>query len=835
MNDRLLQALQNSHLISRDSTRWGHRSQAHRRRQAGRFSVAMACVIGTIASFGMTHSAFALPGPQQDRTQNVSQTADDTPALWLDALEGRQGMVVSLLESLAENAASNGLVTDTSDELQAQAAALLTFLDEQAASRKEQLDKALQDLAEHVEAGDLSEALADAIAAHELCLDAEPQEVLALTHPDDIQTMDSLLNSREVRRLTAKAETAAVRAEESGDLLESQDLFYRLNLLYAKDRRYREDAKRVSRRVALLRFYRPERLIELVNERRIARDLEPRPAYEDEQETWQQQLSRVDETMVALAMNAAAKEHLEQRGWIPMILGGLEGLETFLTTADVYDVFPGLDNEDNRTRFIEYLKKERQNWQTGRGASIRVSSELMRDIARLAEQELHVPSQVIYHEFGQGAMGTLDEFSGLIWPYEMDMFNRQLRGSFTGVGIKINLDEAYRLTIVTPLLGSPAHRAGIKAADRIVAVDGKSTVGITLDRAIDQITGPAGTNVMLSIEREGYEKPLDFDVTRGRIIIDTIRGWRRDGNDWDYMIDRDAGIGYIRCLQFLPDTVVDFNQAINQLRQEGLNGLILDLRYNPGGLLSQAEDMSNRFVESGALVHTEDSRKNIVTTRAKPRMAADLNDIPVAVLINNGSASASEIVSGCLRDHERAVLVGTRTHGKGSVQAVLRVGTSARMRLTTQHYLLPKGEEIHRENNSSHWGVDPHVVVRMTTEQIADSLRLREAADLVLNSIDGREAATPQPPDTTGNDGDDETAIAEVDQDEQGTPSGLDPRDPDRLLVEPIDLQLQMALLALRSRVTELHGPMLVSEPHSVPSERSTPHISRKDGAEDNN
>lgn len=811
------------------------RADAGRRTRADGFcrwtgmSGAVVCLLAAIVLSYAVPLERVSARPQEHRPQAVSQSSQQEPILWLDALEGHQHLVAMQLKALAAAGSDDGLVNDTSDEVAAQAVQMLSFLDEQAEFRRAKIEEALARLSEHLEQEDLSEALADAISAHELCLDIEPQELLALTTADGIETMESLLNSRPIRRLTSQAEAAAARAEKAGDLLEAQDLYYRLNLLYERDRRYREDARRVSRRVALLRFYRPERLVELVNERRAARGQDPRPSYADDQENWQQQLSRVNESMVAMAMNAAAKEHLEQRGWIPMIIGGLDGIDTFLTTSDVYDVFPELKVEAQRTKFIEYIHEERLNWQAGRGAGMRVAADLMRDIARRAEQDLKLPGEVIYHEFGQGAMGTLDEFSGLIWPYEMGMFERQLQGSFSGVGIKISLDEAYRLTVVTPLLGSPAHKVGIKARDRIVAVNGKSTVGITLDRAIDQITGPAGTTVQLTIERDGVEEPLDFDVPRGRIVIDTIRGWRREGNDWDYMIDRDAGIGYIRCLQFLPDTVDDFNRAVSQLKQEGLNGLILDLRFNPGGLLSQAEDLSNRFVGSGALVHTEDSRKNIVTTRAKPQMAADLNDIPVAVLINDGSASASEIVSGCLRDHDRAVLVGTRSHGKGSVQTVLRIGPDARMRLTTQHYLLPKGEEIHRENNSSHWGVDPHIVVRMTTEQIAESLALREEADLVLDpeddgpsQADSSEAALPEA-------GEGRADVA------RQTRSGLDPRDPDRLLVEPIDLQLQMALLAVKSRVTDLHGPMLVNNPHRFQRETGEPRISRQDGGTENN
>lgn len=337
------------------------------------------------------------------------------------------------------------------------------------------------------------------------------------------------------------------------------------------------------------------------------------------------------------------------------------------------------------------------------------------------------------------------------------------------------------LKVVTPLSGTPAAQAGIRAGDIIRKIDGFDTLGIMLSQAVDKITGPNGTPVTLSIEREGHNDLIDFTLRRATIPIYASKGWDRSGpreTDWDYFIDREAGIGYIRLTQFNETTSAELREAVRQMRsrnRDDLKGLILDLRYNPGGLLSEAVAVANYFIDSSGNVVTQEDRRGQVIERQRLRRGrAELADVPLVVLINGGSASASEIVAGALQDYDRAIIVGDRSFGKGSVQNVYTLrGGNAAFKLTTHFYKLPNGRLIHRspEIDRSQWGVVPDVVVEMLPDQVGDSLRLRQDADVIGLDENGRPIADAERPD---------------------------PRD---LLSEGIDPQLETALLLLRSKV----------------------------------
>lgn len=250
-------------------------------------------------------------------------------------------------------------------------------------------------------------------------------------------------------------------------------------------------------------------------------------------------------------------------------------------------------------------------------------------------------------------------------------------------------------------------------------------------------------------------------------------------HEWDYLIDPVRGIGYIRLTGFLEQTPEEFDRAVQEAKREagsvGLRGLILDLRFNPGGQLTASIEIANRFVADGVIVSTEGGRASIPRhQRARRSRAAALEGVRVAVLINQGSASASEIVSGCLKDHDRAVIIGERSYGKGSVQKIEAIsGGEALLKLTSEYYVLPKGGIIHREADSTTWGVDPHLLVRMTPKRVVDTLKVRQNADVLL------------------------------DRNIELTEEQRAERNPNRLLMEPLDLQLQTGLLMLQSRLLE--------------------------------
>jgi carboxyl-terminal processing protease len=349
--------------------------------------------------------------------------------------------------------------------------------------------------------------------------------------------------------------------------------------------------------------------------------------------------------------------------------------------------------------------------------------------------------------------------------------------------------------VVTPLDDTPAHRAGLRRGDVIRKVNGDATLGITVLQAVDMITGPAGTNVTLSIERPGREDWFDVTLTRAEIPIYSVKGWRRTGvheTDWDWFVDQDNRIGYVRVNQFSEDTTDQLDRALAQMRANGLNALIVDLRYNPGGLLTQAVSIANRFVSEGVIVSQHDAAGIQTDAESARPGLATLQDIPVAILINEGSASASEIVAGAVQDYARlgeidAILVGARTYGKGSVQNLhdLSRGTAI-LKLTERYYHLPDGRLIHRKPGSTSWGVDPDVEVAMLPSQMSDAIELRDSADILPGQVD-----------------------------ENGDP----PPDPQRLLTEGIDPQLETAVLLLKARVlgrTSGHAMLTPEQPAPV-------------------
>ncbi|MFG0329568.1 MAG: S41 family peptidase [Phycisphaerales bacterium] len=655
----------------------------------------------------------------------------------------------------------------------------LSNLDASIEERAELYSDSMSELATALDEDRLADALAHALAAHEVAL--RPREVASVRDTTSLPTAQEALAAEIVVRAVRRAEAAAELAESRGDLFEAHELYYRLNALMSEDQRFERDVERVARRLALIRFYDDRQFYSLSREYQLRQgeaDDDERP-FQADPEPWRERLAGVSQSLARQTLAKAVKHHLWQPGWGELLDGGFEALETLVTTTQLESEFPGLARRAEREAFLDYLMSSRARLRDlGSDAeSWKIFLEL-RDLVEKAQDTVGLPEAVVVHEFTEGAVARLDSFSSVIWPYDLDMFARQLDGSFTGVGIQITLDEARRLRIVTPLEDTPAHHAGIRADDYIKAIDGHSTVGISLDQAVSRITGPKGTQVTLTIEREADEDPIDYTLRREEIEIFTVKGWRHTGpNEWDWLIDPERGVGYIRLTGFLDRTPNEFDRAIHLMKEQadatGLRGLILDLRFNPGGQLRASVEIANRFVDDGAIVSTRGPRTLPQERKASRARAAALDGVEVVVLVNEGSASASEIVAGALKDHDRALIVGTRTYGKGSVQKIeVLSGGDALFKLTGEYYVLPKGGVIHREDDSTEWGVDPHLLVRMPPGRIADAIRMRQDADALADGLNGAEEE-------------------------------LVRRDPNRLLDEGIDLQLQTGLIMLQSRLLD--------------------------------
>jgi carboxyl-terminal processing protease len=329
-----------------------------------------------------------------------------------------------------------------------------------------------------------------------------------------------------------------------------------------------------------------------------------------------------------------------------------------------------------------------------------------------------------------GGLHELDPHSQYLNAEQLKRFESDSEGSFVGIGIMLNIDPASQfLKVDHPIPGAPAYEVGILAGDLIVKVGDTSTKGMTIKEAQKLIMGEPGTKVTLTIRRAG-RNPTDQPVvvTRGRVPQHPVSGVRRVPNDpgkWEWFVDKPNGIGYVRVSGFNELTTKELKAAVEEIEKEGGKALILDLRENPGGLLNQAIEVANLFLGEGQPIVSTRGRDPEKERVFKAEKGHEIfQGKPIAVLVNDGSASASEIVSSALQDDKRAVIVGERSYGKGSVQKLLRLQVGdqpAAVKLTTETYWRPSGKNMDRKlaekEGSNEWGVTPDVVVPTTKEE----------------------------------------------------------------------------------------------------------------------
>ncbi len=310
----------------------------------------------------------------------------------------------------------------------------------------------------------------------------------------------------------------------------------------------------------------------------------------------------------------------------------------------------------------------------------------------------------------RGMLETLDPHSSFLTPENFREMQVETQGSFGGLGIEITVKDR-TLTVVAPIEGTPADRAGLAAGDRIVRIDGKPTKDLTLMEAVRRLRGPKGSKVTIGVLRDGWTEPKDFEIVREVIQVKSIRSK-----------DLGEGIGYIRINSFQERTGKDLERAIDQLMKDGAKAFVLDLRNNPGGLLNQAVFVSDLFLDKGQLIVYTSGRMKNQDLRFTAEHSSNFPKFPMVVLVNAGSASASEIVAGALQDHKRAVVLGTKTFGKGSVQTVIPLSDGSGLRLTTAKYFTPKGRSIHGT------GIEPDIMVEPPKPvEAAARPQLREA------------------------------------------------------------------------------------------------------------
>ncbi len=360
--------------------------------------------------------------------------------------------------------------------------------------------------------------------------------------------------------------------------------------------------------------------------------------------------------------------------------------------------------------------------EAGKNASVYEQLELFGNVfERVRADYVEAPDDKKLIEAAiNGMLTSLDPHSSYLAPKAAEDMRTQTRGEFGGLGIEVTMEEGF-VKVVSPIDGTPAFDAGVEAGDFITHVDGESVLGLTLNQAVERMRGPVGSDIVVTIVREGEQEPFDLELTRDVIELTAARA-RTEGNSV-----------VVRVTTFNDNTRKNIVDGLNKQVEEAggldnINGLVLDLRNNPGGLLSQAIKVADDFLEKGEIVSTrgrnpeEGERYN-----AKPGDIVDGK--PIVVLINGGSASASEIVAGALKDHRRAIIVGTQSFGKGSVQTVMPLRGSAAMRLTTSRYYTPSGRSI------QNLGVTPDIIVkqprrRPDAENEEEGIRFNSEADL---------------------------------------------------------------------------------------------------------
>lgn len=343
--------------------------------------------------------------------------------------------------------------------------------------------------------------------------------------------------------------------------------------------------------------------------------------------------------------------------------------------------------------------------------------------------EEKTPKEIIYGSL-RGMLSSLDPHSQFLDPDEYKELKTETQGKFGGLGIEISIRDGL-LTIITPLDDTPAWRAGIKAGDRIVKIENELTRDLTLNDAVKKLRGKPGSEVKITVLRDGADKLIDFTIVREIIQIQDVKNTQILENH----------IGYIRLTEFREDSAIAFRKALDELTQQEADSLILDLRNNPGGLLNVAIDITEEFLAQGKTIVSTNGRRLSQNTITRSANKAHLINWPMVVLINEGSASGSEILAGALQDNKRAIILGEKSFGKGSVQSVIPLPDGSGLRLTTSKYFTPSGRSIHGI------GIEPDIVVEPQAPPEEDKAeKEKNNVDKVFENVPAQDAPEPEEP-----------------------------------------------------------------------------------------
>ena len=455
--------------------------------------------------------------------------------------------------------------------------------------------------------------------------------------------------------------------------------------------------------------------------------------------TWEERRAGVNFDIIRTAMATLSSYYVQKPDFKKMTERGLEYCLLLTETDELKKTFEQLKDESAVKVFRENVELLAEKTKEIEDDLFEYTHLLLilQNVVIINQQTLKLPDGIIMAEFTEGAFDAIDSYTYMIWPADVADFRKSMTNEFSGVGIVINKNKDGILQVDSLVsFDAPAYKAGLEANDLIIAVDGKDTKNITLEKAVHMITGPTGTEVVLSVERKGFDESRDFTVTRQHVVVPTVRGlYRERGGDWKYFVDPNDGIAYMRLTHFSAESPARLRQTLRKLKDKHMKALILDLRNNSGGFLSGAVDIVDTFVSNGRIV----SSRYRPPTKEDVREASSLgtfdDKLPLVVLINAISASASEIVAGALKDHHRALIVGTRSFGKGNVQTINDLPNStAQMKMTIAYYYLPSNRRVHRDpedKTNKDYGVEPEINIELTASQIEKFLKAQHDAGVL--------------------------------------------------------------------------------------------------------
>ena len=544
---------------------------------------------------------------------------------------------------------------------------------------------------------------------------------------------DRIRHQRWYQDLVAYIEQLGQGQIDRADWVDALSAYSGLSALDEDNALYEQMTQRVRKHVRVLGLYGRSSLLAALS---TESDIEPEV---EETPFWRQLVRGITEQMVRTLISRIRSYYVAAVDYSQLVDGALSSVQVLADTPQAVESFSTLADEPTRQAFCDAIDEAKQHFSLKAEPLDHLDLLLaLKRVLDASDLTVQLPASVLCMEFTDGLLAELDEFSQPIWPHDVQQFNKMTQGEFTGVGIQVTKEPGESLKVVTPLPDTPAFNAGIQMGDEIVAVDGIATAELDLEDIIGMIVGEKGTTVVLRVRRRGTVKAVDIPVVRDIIKIASVKGWRHDAEGhWDYMLDPEHGIGYIRIVRFSRETDSDVLAALSQLRRRGVRSIILDVRLNPGGLLREATRTVNEFVAGGQIVVTRG--RNVPAVRINANSRGRYVDGPLVVLVDENAASASEIVSGALQDMGRALVIGQRSYGKGSVQQVLPIANEpdeALLKLTAAYYYVGPSEVlVHRRNGDETWGVEPDIHVEMTPQQLKRWLEVRQQTDL-LEDID---------------------------------------------------------------------------------------------------